>query len=91
MFTQATSLSKTPTSSSTSTLNLDNCIPSTIENTTSVHSDTVISINEVIFKVTSSVKRKTTKIVKKSTSSSSSVKSTVKSSSGTKYAVAMKK
>lgn len=79
------SSSSSSKSSSSSTISK---VVSTVKNTVS---KVATSVSNVVSKVTSSLKTAVTNLIKKSTSSSTSVKSTTKSSGGTKYAVVQKK
>lgn len=84
----STSSSSSKSSSSSSTVSK---VVNTVKNVASTVSKVVSGVSSVVSSVINSVKKAVTTVSKKTTSSSSSVKSTVKSSGGTKYAVAMKK
>ena len=84
----STSSSSSKSSSSSSTVSK---VVNTVKNVASTVSKVVSGVSSVVSSVINSVKKAVTTVSKKTTSSSSSVKSTVKSSGGTKYAVALKK
>ena len=83
--------SSSTSSSSSSKSSSSSSASSTVKKLAETVSKVASSVANTVSKVVSSVKNTITNLVKKTTSSSSSVKSTVKKSGGTKYAVALKK
>lgn len=83
--------SSSTSSSSSSKSSSSSSASSTVKKVAETVSKVASSVANTVSKVVSSVKNTITNLVKKTTSSSSSVKSTVKKSGGTKYAVALKK
>ena len=83
--------SSSTSSSSSSKSSSSSSASSTVKKVAETVSKVASSVANTVSKVVSSVKNTITNVVKKNTSSSSSVKSTVKKSGGTKYAVALKK
>lgn len=83
--------SSSTSSSSSSKSSSSSSASSTVKKVAETVSKVESSVANTVSKVVSSVKNTITNLVKKTTSSSSSVKSTVKKSGGTKYAVALKK
>lgn len=83
--------SSSTSSSSSSKSSSSSSESSTVKKVAETVSKVASSVANTVSKVVSSVKNTITNLVKKTTSSSSSVKSTVKKSGGTKYAVALKR
>lgn len=83
--------SNSSASNPSSSNNSSNSSGSTISKVVNTVSKVTSSVGNVISKVASSVKNTITNVIKKNTSSSSSVKSTPKASGGTKFSVVMKR
>lgn len=87
----ATKQKITSSSSTSSSSSKSSSTSSKVKKVVNTVSKVTSNVATTVSKVVSSVKKTITNLVKKTTSSSSSVKSTVKKSGGTKYAVALKK
>jgi len=83
--------SNSSASNSSSSNNSSNSSGSTISKVVNTVSKVASSVGSVISKVASGVKNAITDVIKKNTSSSSSVKSTPKASGGTKFSVVSKR